>query len=149
MFSFRFWQRSFECRIIVGRLRYPLVYWRWIFWMSGIMSEDHAYVAATLPVLGWFFIAISEKSSLYLFGGLRWCTPSRLLFPQSVGAAILVFCLGRRGRYGLFADLLCWDGEFSFSFPGVVCRISSVPAVLDFVHFATRIAFGFCRFILV
>ena len=26
-------------------------------------------------------------------GDLRLCTPSRLLFPQSVGAAFLVFCL--------------------------------------------------------
>ena len=108
-----------------------------------VMVWDHLDVGCYFAVsfrrssdvasLGLVLHCIQLKSFLCTYlGGLRWYTPSRLLFPQSVGAEILVFCLGGRGGYGLFADLVGWDDEFSFSFPGIVCRVGSVPTSCSF-----------------
>ena len=81
-------------------------------------------------------------------GGPLSCTPSRLRFPQIVGAAISVFWLGGQCGYWLFADFVGWNGEFSFLPSGVICRIGSVPTVLSFVHLATCITLGFGCFVL-
>ena len=88
-----------------------------------------------------------RKSSSYLLGGLLLCTPLRLPFPRSGGAAFLVFWLDFNRRDWLFANSVCGYGELVSFFPRVVRRISSVPAVLSFVEFSTSVAFWLGWFI--
>ena len=113
--------------------------------MSGNMSKCHAYVPATLPVLGWFFVAFCEKIFFVpIWGFFDDVRPCVYLFPQSVGEAILVFSLGRRGRYGLFADRFRWDGEFSFLFPGSFAGLapSQQFSVLCIFPHVSHLGFG-------
>ena len=71
------------------------------------------------------------------------CTPSRLPFPRSGGAAFSVFWLDFSSGDWLFADLAGRDCEFMTFLPGVIRRISSVPAVLGFVEFSASVALWF------
>ena len=52
--------------------------------MSGIMSEYHAYVPTTLPVLGGFFMAFCEEVFFIPIRGVFYCvSPCVYRFPEA------------------------------------------------------------------
>ena len=75
------------------------------------------------------------------------CTPLRLPFPRSGGAAFLVFWLNFDSGDRLFTDLAGRYGKLMAFLSGVICRISSVPTVFSFVKFSTCVTFRFGRVI--